>query len=212
MVALIQNDHSDINPTMPRKANITTQDLTDRALEHFWENGFHASSMDDLVKSTGATRHAIYGAFGGKKQMFLACFQRYQNLVVSPAFIQVEQADATLEQVAGYFETQISRAEATGLPGPGCLVANSATEVAPHDTEVLAKVEAHNTRLKLGFLNALQNEDPAGNPEELEILAGLLVVFTNGLWSTSRLTKDGDFLRASTLQFLKTIRTRISAP
>ncbi|WP_109315037.1 TetR/AcrR family transcriptional regulator [Pseudovibrio ascidiaceicola] len=197
---------------MPRKANITTQDLTDRALEHFWGNGFHASSMDDLVKSTGATRHAIYGAFGGKKQMFLACFQRYQDLVVSPAFIQVEQADATLEQVAGYFETQISRAEEIGLPGPGCLVANSATEVAPHDGEVLAKVEEHNTRLQQGFLNALQNEKPNASDGELRMLADMLVVFTNGLWSTSRLTKDGDFLRASAKQFLETLKTRISAP
>lgn len=200
---------------MPRKANITTQNLTDRALGHFWENGFHASSMDDLVKSTGATRHAIYGAFGGKKQMFLACFQRYQDLVVSPAFTQVEQPDATLEQVATYFEAQICRAEETGLPGPGCFVANSATEVAPHDTDVLAKVEEHNARLKLGFLNALRNETPAPHQlsaEELELLAGVLVVFTNGLWSTSRLTQDGNFLRASTRQFLETIRTRISAP
>ncbi|EEA94862.1 transcriptional regulator, TetR family [Pseudovibrio sp. JE062] len=197
---------------MPRKANISTQDLTDRALEHFWENGFHASSMDDLVKSTGATRHAIYGAFGGKKQMFLACFQRYQDLVVSPAFAQVEEDGATLEQVASYFEIQITRAEETALPGPGCFVANSATEVAPHDTEVHAKVDTHNTRLKLGFLNALSNEKPDVPPEELEMLAGLLVVFTNGLWSTSRLTKDGEFLRTSANQFLDTIRTRITAP
>ncbi|KZL26458.1 TetR/AcrR family transcriptional regulator [Pseudovibrio sp. Ad37] len=200
---------------MPRKANITTQNLTDHALKHFWENGFHASSMDDLVKSTGATRHAIYGAFGGKKQMFLPCFQRYQDLVVSPAFTQVEQTDATLEQVATYFEAQINRAEETGLPGPGCFVANSATEVAPHDREVLAKVEEHNARLKRGFLNALRNETPSTHQlstKDLELLAGVLVVFTNGLWSTSRLTQDGDFLRASTRQFLETIRTRISGP
>lgn len=79
---------------MPRQTSFTTSQLTDRALEHFWSHGFHASSMDDLVKATGVSRHGIYTAFGGKKALFLACFDHYQQAVVTPAFRLVEAPNA----------------------------------------------------------------------------------------------------------------------
>ncbi|MEM6902905.1 MAG: acetate--CoA ligase family protein, partial [Pseudomonadota bacterium] len=44
-----------------------------------------------------------------------------------------DRPPADLDAIAQYFETQISAAEQAGLPGPGCFVANAATEVAPHD-------------------------------------------------------------------------------
>lgn len=65
---------------MPRPISFTTDQLAGRALQHFWVHGFHASSMDDLVKATGISRHGIYATFGGKKALFMACFDQYQHV------------------------------------------------------------------------------------------------------------------------------------
>ncbi len=187
---------------MPRTTSFSSDQLTHSALQHFWVHGFHASSMDDLVKATGVSRHGIYNSFGSKKAMFLACFEKYQQNVVTPAFEVVEAPDATLQSVSDYFERQISLGESVGLPGPGCFVANSATEVAPGDPNVMAEVARHNDRLHQGFAAALQNTAPHFERQQIRELADVMVIFTNGLWTKSRTVRDGDVLRKAVQNFL----------
>lgn len=158
--------------------------------------------MDDLVKATGVSRHGIYSSFGGKKALFLACFGRYQQSVVTPAFEAVEAPNANLQNVTDYFERQISLGENVGLPGPGCFVANSATEVAPGDPNVMAEIARHNDRLRQGFASALQNTAPDLEPQRVHELADVMVIFTNGLWTKSRTVSDGDILRNAAQNFL----------
>lgn len=187
---------------MARPRSYDSETLALRTLTAFWQGGYHATSMDDLVRATGVSRHGIYKEFGGKKDMFLSSFELYQKLVVSPAFEQVEQKDATLEDIAAYFERQISLAEENGLPGPGCLVANSATEVAPHDADVAHKVDAHNTRLRRGFASAIRNSADGISPRRSRQLAETMLVFATGLWAMSRVTSDARDLRRAVTTFL----------
>lgn len=197
---------------MPRQPSFSKDTLTDKALEQFWGHGYNATSMDDLVRTTSVSRHGIYKTFGGKRQLFLACFARYRDIVVSPAFEVVEKDQATLLQVARYFEHQISKGEAMGLPGPGCFVANSATEVAPFDPDTMDEVRKHNLRLHQGFKRAIKNEftsNPLLQERDIEALAELMVVFTNGLWSTSRTLTDAAQLRVSVAKFLEMIKEAV---
>ena len=171
--------------------------------------------MDDLVKSISVSRHGIYTAFGGKKQLLLACFDRYQETVVSPAFHVVETPNADFGDVADYFEYQISGAETAGLPGPGCFVANSMTELAPADREVRAKVDLHNRRLFQGFESAIGNEIAGGHhvgQKEMATMAATFVIFTNGLWSMSRTANDAGQLRTAVALFLETMAARLKPP
>ncbi len=194
---------------MPRQAKHSKTELVERALCQFWQSGFFASSMDDLVRETGVSRHGIYSAFGGKDDLFLACFEVYQDQVVTPAFAQVEAANANLTAVRAYFEQQLQRAETNGLPGPGCFVANSATEVGPTMPAAHTQIGLHHARLRRGFRNALRN---AAESDETSIqnLSDVMVVFTNGFWSMSRTTDDADALRRYVRTFLNMIEEQIS--
>lgn len=187
---------------MPKQSSFTSETIADRALQHFWVHGYNASSMDDLVKATGVSRHGIYSSFGGKKALFLACFERYQMSVVTPAFEVVEKTDASLDDVARYFDIQITRGEEAGLPGPGCFVANAATEVAPSDADVMAEVTRHNRRLLDGFTTALNKSRPDLSEATCAQLAQVMVVFTNGLWTMSRNVTEAEVLRAAVSHFL----------
>ncbi|MEO1314000.1 MAG: TetR/AcrR family transcriptional regulator [Pseudomonadota bacterium] len=198
---------------MPKAASFSPEDLTARALAQFWRHGYHATSMDDLVKATTISRHGIYKTFGGKKALFVACFETYQDAVVSPAFSAVETATADLSSIAAYFELQISAGETEGLPGPGCFVANSATEVAPHDADVQAQVARHNTRLHRGFEAAIRNEIATRGSATMADpvdLAHICVVFANGLWSMSRTVDDAEELRGTVRVFLTCLKRMLS--
>lgn len=193
---------------MPRQRAYSDDDLLEKSLWQFWLHGYHATSMDDLVKTTSVSRHGIYSRYGGKKKLFLACFDHYQKTVVSPAFSSVEQPGADLQCVADYFEFQIASGEDAGLPGPGCFVANSATEVAPGDGLTMEKVRHHNARLRGGFAGAVRNQlSSVASLTDTDVseLAEVCVIFTNGLWSMSRCVGDAAVLRAAVTRFLASV-------
>jgi len=168
--------------------------------------------MDDLVRSTKVSRHGIYAAFGGKQKLFLACLDAYSQSVVTPAFAEVEQDGADLNSIAAFFEQQIARGEAFGLPGPGCLMTNTMTEAAPHDPMVMRRVAKHNQRLRAGFFNALLNSQGRSSriaDAQVSELALLLQTFAGGLWSYSRTTLHAEELRQAVRVFLELVEERI---
>ncbi|HTO53818.1 MAG TPA: TetR/AcrR family transcriptional regulator [Myxococcota bacterium] len=48
-----------------------------RATESFWRAGFSGTSLDDLSAATGMNRPSLYGAFGDKRELYLATLERY---------------------------------------------------------------------------------------------------------------------------------------
>ncbi len=194
---------------MPRASALNTEQVISAAMGHFWRHGYHATSMDTLVDATGMSRHAIYTNVGGKHELYRRGFDAYQNLIVTPAFAAVEQAGAGLSAIAAFFETQIGSAEQGGFPGPGCLVANAATEMAAHDDQIAQEVETHHARLKAGFANAIANENGSVPDEDRDQLAEFLVVSAQGLWLMSRTVTSAAPLRAHVATLLSLLRMRL---
>jgi TetR/AcrR family transcriptional regulator, transcriptional repressor for nem operon len=194
---------------MPRPQSLTPERIVDGAVPRFWNHGYGATSIDDLVRETGTSRHALYQAFGGKRELFLACLDAYSEIEVTPAFARLEREGAKLRDIADFFEHQIAHLEAEGLPGSGCLFANTMTEVAPHDADISARVRVHNDRLAAGFRKALRNsiaEGQAASPHLLAELSTFLAISAQGLWSASRSIADASILRryaATLLQFVQ---------
>jgi TetR/AcrR family transcriptional regulator, transcriptional repressor for nem operon len=198
---------------MPRPRTHSRKSLISDAMMQFWRHGFAATSMDDLVRSTGVSRHGIYSEVSGKDALFSACLNAYRDEFVTPAFVVVEQSGATLDAVMEFFNVQIGRGEAAGLLGLGCLMANTMTEVAPHDDGVRRLVEQHNERLRSGFRLALKNSVPRQSQtldaHRLDRQAIALVVFANGLWSFSRSTTDPSVLRGVVREMLQLVQRRL---
>lgn len=200
---------------MPRPKEIERTELINRAMLHFWSHGYASSSISELVKATGASRHALYSEFKGKQDLFLACLDHYQPCVVSPAFNQVQEKGADLESVAAYFEFQISRAEQGTLPGPGCLVANTITEAVRKQSLVKDRIEAHLSRMEKGYNAVLKVENRAHgyrSSKDLKQLASLMVTATQGIWCQSRLISDANILRQSAQCLIDLIKLRITTP
>jgi TetR/AcrR family transcriptional regulator, transcriptional repressor for nem operon len=191
---------------MGRSKNYATDEIPALAMQPFWRRGYNATSIEDLVAATGVSRYALYSEFQDKRGLFVAAFQAYVDVVVTPAFAPVEAADAGFAQIRGFFETQIALAERHGLPGPGCLAANTMVEAAPHDALFARLVSSHLGRLTAGFHGALSNEQRRRRSRrrlDLHQLAFGLTVGAQGLWAVSRLVSDAGLLRrhAETLVF-----------
>jgi AcrR family transcriptional regulator len=63
------------------KTDATQQRILDAATEVFAERGFTAATMADIVDHSGASIGSIYHHFGGKKELFLAIFERLAAVI-----------------------------------------------------------------------------------------------------------------------------------
>jgi TetR/AcrR family transcriptional regulator, transcriptional repressor for nem operon len=196
---------------MPRKRTVPRDDVLQRATGLFWRRGYEATSVQDLVDATGANRAGLYGDYTDKRGLFLSALDRYADSFVGWAFGRVEAEGATVAAIRDYFETLIELSVRRGLPSEGCLMANSMTEVAPRDEEVLARVRAHVDRQRRGFRQALVNSRAAGllAPEvDVDAVAHLLAVATQGFAAYSRICTDESELRG----FIDTLLAPLFAP
>src|SRR5882724_4673186 len=58
------------------RTDATQQRILDAATEVFGSHGFTEATMADIVATSGASIGSIYHHFGGKKELFLAIFER----------------------------------------------------------------------------------------------------------------------------------------
>ncbi len=89
--------------------------------------------MEDLMDCMGIGRASIYNAFGNKRALFLSALEHY--IGGGGALRGVRLPDSPRQAIMTAFESIIERA-VNGESCDGCLVVNTALELAPHDREI----------------------------------------------------------------------------
>lgn len=54
-------------------------DVTDKALQVFWQKGYTDTSLKDLETATGVFKPALYSEFGDKEGLFIECVKFYRE-------------------------------------------------------------------------------------------------------------------------------------
>jgi TetR/AcrR family transcriptional repressor of nem operon len=165
---------------MAREREFDPTQALDRAVALFWERGYSETSMEDLVDSTGVSRYGIYGTFGNKRELFIAALRRYAHIMAVDTRPELFRPDAGLADLKGFFMAMLERAV-----GPeaqrGCMICNTAIEIAPHDENIAEAVRGLFDELTSVFTTALTNARAAGDigktldpKSTAEVLVGML--------------------------------------
>ncbi|MFD5437312.1 TetR/AcrR family transcriptional regulator [Kitasatospora sp. NPDC127067] len=161
------------------------------ALELFWQRGYEATSMADLVERLGIARASIYATFGSKRELYLRALERYCEQSDSARLLDLSRPGPALPAVRALVRRYAVTDEEEGRRG--CFVTNTAVELAPHDPVASRRVEASLDRLETLLTAALaraaaQGELPAGR--DPRTLARMLVVLLQGIRVVGK-TADG---------------------
>ncbi|MEZ0091380.1 TetR/AcrR family transcriptional regulator [Streptacidiphilus sp. EB129] len=184
---------------MPRPREFEPDTVLNQVMLRFWERGYQATTVEDLVKATGVKPGSLYSAFpGGKHALFLKALERYSRLVVPQKLGELEAPDASLAEIRGYFDGLV-RDLLSPEGRQGCLLVNTAIEKAAVDDEAAAVVRGHLARLERCMTHALENAGRRG-----EVRAGLdgagsaklLVATCQGLMVVGKANPDAALLRA----------------
>ncbi len=115
-------------------------DALDAAVRVFWEKGYAAASVSDLLQATRLSRASLYATFGDKQHLFLACLARYTETVgnASGTALNDEAGDVRARIQAG-FDAILNRMADPAVPG-GCLLAQTAAESGALEEPIRAEI------------------------------------------------------------------------
>ena len=177
---------------MPRQDH-DIADALDAAKEVFWRRGYDDASIEDVVKATGFNRYAIYSAFGGKLELFLAALDAYYHEGRDKFLKSLEAADAApLDAIEEMLHWAVNE---MAMRGSGCLICNIATEVGRHEEVVAERIASYLEEMNAAMAAALAMAQERGelNPALTpEAGASLLISVKLGLGVHARngATKD----------------------
>ena len=115
------------------------------AMEAFWEHGYNATSVADLLEEMGLHRGSLYGTFGDKKKLFLAALDKYQDQNVAMFRQVLDQPGSARRAIEAMLQLAVERCTGEEA-GRGCLAAKAALELAPHDPDISAWIRRFHER------------------------------------------------------------------
>jgi TetR/AcrR family transcriptional repressor of nem operon len=154
-----------------------------KALELFWERGYEATSMADLVETLGLARASIYATFGSKNDLYLKALDRYLEVRDLRLIEALSQPGPVLPAVRSLVDAYVE--ETLGdKRRRGCLVVNAAVEVMGRDPRAARRVEASWDTLETALASALTRASAQGElaPEkDPRALSRFLLVVLQGM-------------------------------
>jgi TetR/AcrR family transcriptional repressor of nem operon len=176
------------------------------ALELFWQRGYEATSMADLVEHLGIGRASIYATFGNKHELYLKALDRY-NENRDPALLhELSQPGPALPVVRTVVRRFAAEASADDRRGKGCFVTNTAAELGVRDPAAVRRVEASWNHVETLLHSALvraraQGELPADR--DPRTLARMLLVLMQGMRVVGKASDDPDRVQDAAEQALR---------
>ncbi len=191
---------------MARTKEFRPEAALDAAMQLFWLKGYGATSMRDLLDGMGIGRGSFYNTFGDKHALFLAALDRFEE--ARTGWIGETLEGSGLDGIEEVFRRSVD-----GLVGSeprrGCLLANSAVELAPHDAEVADRISRYVRRTEEAFAGALIHAQGAGEItawSDPAVLARFLVSNLHGMRVLARAGTDRRTLEDAARVALEALR------
>ena len=153
----------------------------------FWEHGYEATSMADLMAATGLQKGSIYKAFGNKRSLFLKALQAYLDRSYGKSCELLSHSSpetAIASWLQSLLDSVIDPSECKG-----CLAVNTLIEKAPHDLEIAKILKRYCDRLSKLLEAAISQGQAQGvfrTDLSAQQLRQLLVMAANGASTSGR--------------------------
>ena len=192
---------------MARPRTFDKETVLNQVMVLFWEKGYGATSMMDIREATGLKPGSLYDSFGDKHQLFLQAVDHYRNTVVRKRMQKLTNPGCARERIESFFDDLIvfSLGEGKKL---GCLMSNSAMELAPHDADARHVVQDNLVEIAQSFCTVVQDGIESGEfktNETAEDIARFLTSTVQGIRVMAKAETSEDTLRTTVRLALQTL-------
>lgn len=173
---------------MARPLEFNPDEVLGQALELFWEKGYDATSLSDLLAAMQLSKSSFYQSFGNKHQLYEQCLQHYRYSKSSSMLSELENASSALSFIKKLFNS-IAKDVSDDKGRWGCMIMNSASAKAPFDDKIGSIVHDGAKQFEDIFYKAVKKAQAEGDipgDKNPEILARFLVSSRSGLLAMAK--------------------------
>jgi len=116
------------------RAQFDRNDIIDKSVELFWQHGFSASSMQQVVQATGLKPGSIYLAFGNKEGLFREALESYAQQSIACIRNILDTAPSVGEGLCALLEAYIQ--QSTRANYCSCFLVKTRLELAAEGGEL----------------------------------------------------------------------------
>ncbi len=187
-----------------RPKGFVADDALETAMMTFWEKGYHATSLDDLVARTGASRASLYKTFGDKRALFLKALDLYGARFAARAKSVLAEEACAREVVRRLLLASAERLAGRQAP-PGCLRCQATLELMGTDAALDDALTAANLRFEQVIQTVIDHglREKQLSEADAEGLARYITGAVNGMVILARGSADHEALQGYVDRVLK---------
>lgn len=182
---------------MAKSIKFDRQDVILKAMNLFWEKGFHATSMRDLQTALDMRPGSIYAAFGSKEGLFELTLEAYtEQAKQGLASFRAQESNQILALKA--FVTSLVIDSMDQAPSCICMLAKTLAELTPENQALLNQVKASLSQVEVEFEDLLamaQAQGDLNKEKDPKQLARYFQVQIAGLRTYNKLQQDKDLIK-----------------
>ncbi len=184
---------------MAKPRDFDRDEVLRAARDLFWERGYVATSLSQLLVVTGFSKSTLYQTFGSKRNLFALAVESYLREVMSPLIAPMEAPRAGRAELIGYFHAlaKMIRDSPHDKARRGCFMLNTFMELEDLDDAARVVSRSYRDRVRDAIHHTLVvsdigARDPMGTAE-------VLTAAKMGLMVTSRVDPDRAIMLAETI-------------
>lgn len=190
---------------MARCVEFNECEIIDKAMNVFWEKGYHATSMQDLVDAMQINRSSLYNTIGDKHSLFMKCVTSYTAGVMAETREKIAKQPSALDALI-----TIIRDKAMWVVDcdKGCLGVKTIFEIAPEDEAVRNLLCKNNENYLVMMTEVIQQAIDDGDldaSEDASLLAEYIMTTFTGWKQAFILNGDPIKIKKMSEYLIKTI-------
>ncbi|MBI1259651.1 MAG: TetR family transcriptional regulator [Chloroflexi bacterium] len=185
---------------MARQREFDKEAVLEQAMLLFWEKGYEATSIRDLIKSMNISSSSMYEVFGDKRSIFLAALARF-CLIEQANIAQLAENAATPQRFVEQLFASLDELTISGTSQHGSLAFNAMIEFGTQDADVTQLLLSHYFAIAKVISETLQRGQAAGivnNRLPAPDLAHTILTALNGASTVKGVRPDFTYIPAIT--------------
>ncbi|KFC09504.1 TetR family transcriptional regulator [Trabulsiella guamensis ATCC 49490] len=161
----------------------------DKAMTLFWQHGYEATSLADLVEATGAKAPTLYAEFVNKEGLFRAVLDRYVARFAAKHEKQLFCEEKPLEQALRDYFTAVAACFTSKDTPAGCFLISTSATLAASSREIAKTIKSRHAMQEQTLCQFLAQRQQLGEipqGKDIHALAQFLSCVLQGMSISAR--------------------------
>ena len=181
---------------MARPKEFDQEKALQKAMHLFSQQGFAASSTDELMRVMDVGRQSMYDTFGDKRALFLKALEMYVRQSVHAITVELERPGSSLSAVQNALVAFAERKELSSAEG--CMGLNAISEFGQRDADVTRITRNAARVLRQTLMHVLtraKNQGEISSDADLDSMADFFESTLAGIRMAAKAGKSRQALR-----------------